>query len=204
VSAVTDDILKLLSAMIVGNPSRFAIQSELTTAYPNRGQLGLGSFVVHISGKKYGVDSPDATLLACSYDEVCERLQMRGKHAAPFANEPDGQALAQTCYDIRYKETDLDTERFGLTYAEFEEKAHDNHIRWAPDGDEAFDDGSFILQFDLDSRVRLIAFRVDDSGIVDQSSFADCWVTDTEYYSVLETWSKAFMAEWQPSPKASV
>jgi hypothetical protein len=36
---------------------------------------------------------------------------------------------------------------------------YSRHILWAPDGDAAFDDGSYILQFDVDERVRLIAFK---------------------------------------------
>ena len=39
----------------------------------------------------------------------------------------------------------------------------------APDGDEAFDDGSYVLQFDVGDRVRLIAFKRPDQ-LVDLAS----------------------------------
>src|SRR5690242_20205886 len=52
---------------------------------------------------------------------------------------------------------------FGMSEAQFTKTLHSNSLVWAPDGDEAFDDSGYVLQFDLGDLVRLIAFRRPDS-----------------------------------------
>ncbi len=41
----------------------------------------------------------------------------------------------------------------------------DSKLMWAPDGDEAFDDGSYVLQIDSGSLVRLIGFKGTSGGL---------------------------------------
>ena len=45
-------------------------------------------------------------------------------------------------------------------------------IVWAPDGDEAFDDGSYVLQVESGDQVRLIAFVGTPDFLYDPSSLA--------------------------------
>ena len=71
--------------MIIGSPVTFAIESEISRAYAMVGARALGFFVLLIAGERYGVRAPDASLLACSLDEVELRLSRRGSHIAPFA-----------------------------------------------------------------------------------------------------------------------
>lgn len=40
----------------------------------------------------------------------------------------------------------------GQSHGEFVRALYAAKIQWAPDGDEAFDDGSFVLQFDVDDK----------------------------------------------------
>ena len=71
--------------IVVGNRSVFAIESCITTIYEGLSQRALGFFVIYIDGVCYGVRSPDATLLACSFDAVQRRILRRGTHnGVPF------------------------------------------------------------------------------------------------------------------------
>src|SRR5438270_14045591 len=47
---------------------------------------------------------------------------------------------------------------FGMRDADFITLLHSANLNWTADGDEGFDDGSCVLQFDIGDEVRLIAF----------------------------------------------
>lgn len=78
-----------------------------------------------------------------------------------------------------------------------------NRIMWVPDGDEAFDDGSYILQFDVQDQVRLIAFRSGQDCLYDSPSLTEMWLALDHFYDVLERWRTFFEAEWASLPKVS-
>jgi Immunity protein 42 len=148
--------------MMIGNRAVFAIESEITRAYERLSFRALGFFVLHVGGRRYGVYKPEATMLANSFDEVQERIAFRGKHTAPFASEPDGGAIADAFRNAIYAD-EQEESFFGIPLAQFSRLFYTtSDLAWAPDGDEAFDDGSHVLQFDVDSRIRLIAFKNDD------------------------------------------
>ena len=65
--------------MIVGTDT-FAIESGISEAYEHPSLRGLGFFQIRLAGIAYGVRSMDATLLACSFDEVAKRVRDRGTH----------------------------------------------------------------------------------------------------------------------------
>jgi hypothetical protein len=71
----------------------------------------------------------------------------------------------------------------------------------APDGDEAFDDGSFVLQFDVGDRVRLIAFKSCHNYLHDAGSLSDVWLAADDFYGILRQWHDAFESEWESTPK---
>jgi hypothetical protein len=71
-----------------------------------------------------------------------------------------------------------------------------SHCQWAPDGDEAFDDGSFVLHFDLNTTVRLIAFSSDYEGGKRLSNLVDMQVDLEEFYGTLSRWRASFEEEW--------
>jgi hypothetical protein len=59
---------------------------------------------------------------------------------------------------------------------------HFQRICWAPDGDEAFDDGSYILHFDIGNRVRLVAFKSQAGGYHnDPMTLRDLWIEAEEF-----------------------
>ena len=70
----------------------------------------------------------------------------------------------------------MEQKYFNLSEAEFTKTLFANSLVWAPDGDEAFDDGSYVLQFDVGDRVRLIAFKRPDSE-VDPASLREIWLS---------------------------
>jgi Immunity protein 42 len=175
--------------MIIGNPFVFAIESSITRAYERLSLRALGSFVVHVGGLSYGVKREDATMLACSFDEVEKRLARRGKHTAPFAEELDGGKIADAFRKAIFTD-DPSGSYFGMLLAEFRELFYATRAdrMWAPDGDQAFDDGSFVLQFDVDDRVRLIAFKSGEAHLHDPTTLRDVWLSADTFYGVLRQW----------------
>src|SRR3569623_3439815 len=118
--------------MLVGQPSTFAIESAITCAYSRPSQRALGFFVLHISGHRFGVSSPDASLLACSFDEVGLRLSRRGTHTAEFGNV-EALVLARSLREALYfSETPARTSA-GISSVDFARTVQDHHLLWAPD-----------------------------------------------------------------------
>jgi hypothetical protein len=75
------------------------------------------------------------------------------------------------------------------------------NIVW--DGDEAFDDGSYILQFDVEDRVRVIAFSSAGTATFDPDSLREVWLDQKDFYGVLEEWYERFNEEWLSLSKTS-
>lgn len=88
--------------MICGDPLRFAIESEISHAYPDLGSRALGFFVLHVGGLSYGVRAPDATLLACSLDDVETLIAERGLRRTPFVEGVHGGVIADAFRDAIY------------------------------------------------------------------------------------------------------
>lgn len=188
--------------MIIGTPSILAIESGITHVYKELGARALGFFVLHIGGQRYGVSAPDASYLACSLGEVEDRLARRGTHVAPFATEVDGGGIADAFRDAIYAPDQEEKRFFGIPQPEFRRLIYSKHVRWAPDGDEAFDDGSYVLQLDVGERVRLIGFRSGDGYHHDPKTLSDIWLSAADYYGTLQQWRDAFVAEWESALEA--
>lgn len=191
--------------MIIGDASVFAIESGITQAYERLGFRALGFFVIHVDGRRYGVHEPDATMLACSFDQVERRIAHRGEHTAPFAAELDAGKIADLFRNTVY--TDEPYESYlGVPLEELRDLfcTQSHSPVWAPDGDEAFDDGSYVLQFDFQDRVRLIAFKCGQGYLHDPATLREVWLAGDEFYCILQQWRDAFEAEWRISPKISI
>ncbi len=98
---------------------------------------------------------------------------------------------------MQYQDGPLGDKFFGLPIDEVRDIFVVGEIVWAPDGDEAFDDGSHILQFDCEDKVRLIAFKNSLNSAMLAGSLTDTWMDAEEYYGVLDQWQAAFEAEWK-------
>lgn len=178
----------------VGNKESFALESHIEAISPNASQVALGFFVIHLQSKEFGVRKPDATMLGCSIESVKERIQNRGRHLAPFGLELSAIALAQSVVEVLYADV-REEEYFGIDTASFERILEDGRLLWAPDGDEAFDDGSKVIQYDDHGYVRLIGFRYDGDFRVNPESFAEVTISAEEYYGVLSQWVEQVMTE---------
>lgn len=181
--------------MIVGDSKFFAIESSITRAFPSPGQRALGYFVIHIREKLYGIQKPEASMLGCSFEGVNDRLQRRGMHQVPFLATTEAPLIAEAYLDAIYREAER-TDYFGLPMTKFTDVLYKSAVVWAPDGDEAFDDGSHILQFDVENKVRLIAFINAASPGEVMSTVTEEWLDADLFYNVLSRWSELFAAEW--------
>jgi Immunity protein 42 len=188
--------------MVIGDPSVFAIESAISQAYDRLSFRGLGYFVIHVKCRRYGVCEPEATMLACSLDAVERRISDRGCHTTAFATELDAAQIADAFRSVFYAEEQSES-YFGMPAANFAETISSKHIQWAPDGDEAFDDGSYVLQFDVGGQVRLIAFRCGPDGCHDSSTLSDLWIASDEFYALLRRWRDSFTEDWAALPKVA-
>ena len=190
--------------MIIGDKSQFAIESGITQAYERLSFRALGFFVIHIAAHTYGVQNPDATLLACSFDEVQRRIARRGTHHASCAIEPDPAMIAEAFHAAIYAPDQQARCFFGIPQLEVRSLIYENNLSWSPDGDEAFDDGSHVIHFDIEDRVRLIGYKVKqatDHRRLILNSVSDVWLAADSFYSILKRWRDAFEAEWMALPK---
>jgi len=187
--------------MTVGDTSLFAIESEITRAFEKLSWRGLGFFVIHVAGQRYGVKSPGQSMLACSFDEVGTRISGRGTHQAPFSEAP-AVDIANAYTSAVYLDHNGNETYFGMSEAQFTNTLNSKSLVWAPDGDEAFDDGSYVLQFDVGDRVRLIAFKRPEA-LVDAASVREVWLSSDIFYNALREWRDTFLAEWELLPKHS-
>lgn len=180
--------------MIIGNKSKFAIESIITEAYERLSFRALGYFVIYVDNIKYGVDRPDASLLACSFDEVENRLLKRGLHTAPFSTELSANKIADAVCKSIYSEEQENEYFFEIPRDNFYDIIVANKLIWVPDGDEAFDDGSHILHFDVENKVRLVGFKRYGNDI---SNLTDIWLNADEFYTILQLWLDTFKSEWE-------
>jgi len=190
--------------MIIGDRSVFAIESKILKAFDRPSFRALGQFNIHLGGHCYGVDKLDASMVACSFVEIKRRLDARGTHRAPFSAEPNAGKLADAFRDAIYAPGQENRLFFGLPHTEFCNILYSKTIIWAPDGDAAFDDGSYVLQFDVSDQVRLIAFKTRSEGYHhDPATITDTYMSADKFYQVLHRWQEAFELEWEGSCKSS-
>ena len=180
--------------MIVGDRELFGIESGITGAFPGNPHLGLGYFTVHIGGRSFGVKEPDVSMLGCSLNEVTARLAGRGTHRWPRLSNLSAVAIVEAFLDAIYRETTRDV-YLGLTKTEFIGAFQEGNFQWAPDGDEAFDDSSYILQFDVDDKIRLIAFKKSEHAVDVANSVMELWIESELFYSILSAWRDHFTAD---------
>jgi hypothetical protein len=187
--------------MIIGNPNLFALESEIMQAYERISLRALGFFVIHIGGRSYGIKDEDATMMAIAFDRVGRRIGKRGTHSVPAIETADAQTLAIAFSRSIFIEHPKDELFLGMSDNEFRQALKSGEIIWAPDGEEGFDDGSCVLQFDIGDMVRLVAFKRATEPLLDRDSLCDIWLTQDEFYAILQTWHESFEKLWKSLPK---
>jgi hypothetical protein len=183
--------------MLQGNPEIFAIESTIDAAFPQRSLMALGSFAIHIAGKVYGVRSPNATMLACSFDGIKRRIDQRGKHEAFFANEGAIKIVRQYVSTYFSDNEEIDAPHLAFNLEKFQSTLDSGELVLAPDGDAAFDDGSHILHFDIDEHVRIIAFKNEGDEVARLQSISEVTLDAASFYATLENWIQSFSTEWE-------
>jgi hypothetical protein len=181
--------------MIVGDISKIAIESEITVAFSELHKIALGFFILHVANKSYGVRATEASLLACSLQTVRQRIANRGDHETFLAAIDDPGAIVEAVLSCLYSLARQDDIFFGFSCEDFRTHIYTKNLIWAPDGDEAFDDGSFVLQFDIGDKIRLIGFRQGDTPNDLPFDIVDITIGAQEYYAVLEDWVLHFEIE---------
>ncbi len=187
--------------MITGHADLFAIESYISRAYAELGLRALGFFTLIIKGRRFGVHEEDATMLANSFDEVCRRISNRGQHTAPFAADGSQSDIAASVVGALYGDLPREGCALGISHDELAELVHQHQLIWAPDGDAAFDDRSYVVQLDVGDQVRLIGFKRGDEGLFEAGSLVDHRLPIDEFYSILEKWRDDFVWEWERHPK---
>src|SRR4029078_3103087 len=111
--------------------------------------------------------------------------------------------LADAVVRALYCETEVGRRCFDLAEHEFTNVVYSRHLLWIPDGDEAVDDGSHVLQFDIDDRVRLVAFKRQEAELYEQDSLVDVWLAADTFYGTFISWRSGFEREWRKSIRLS-
>ena len=99
--------------------------------------------------------------------------------------EPDAGRIADAFRQALYAPDQNDNEVLGVPKEEFIDLVSSRHLLWAPDGDEAFDDRSYVVQFDIGSRVRVVAFKADERYGHDRSTLRDVSLSADSFYDLL-------------------
>jgi hypothetical protein len=193
-----------MSIILIGDKSRFAIESCITQSFERLSQRALGYFVVYVGGEIYGVQAPDATLLACSFDAVNRRLARRGTHITSFDKNESLDKLVQSVHAALYEDCSPAMQFWGMSAEELSDELRAYEIILAPDGDAAFDDGSHVLQFDQGEFVRLVAFKNSSDFSSSTYSLVDVKMDTSEFYQVLENWRDKFELAWRKSLAAEI
>ncbi|QEE29653.1 hypothetical protein FTW19_17665 [Terriglobus albidus] len=189
---------KEATQMIIGDPSIFAIESIISKVSEDQGLRRLGYFFIHISGFEFGVRTRSATMLANSFDEVGRRISGRGKHIANFSRSYSAQEIAVAAHAVLYAEGIPLSQLLGQPTEAVLNEIENARLVWAPDGDAAFDDGSIVLQMDVDREVRLIGFRNSGLQFSEIGDVSEAWLDSKVYYDdVLNEWARQFVEEWE-------
>jgi hypothetical protein len=81
----------------------------------------------------------------------------------------------------------------------FSEAISSNHVQWV--SDEEFDDSSYVLQFEDENEVRLVAFTGTPDFRYEPASLRDVSLSQNEFYWILQLWRDRFKDEWTSLPK---
>lgn len=187
--------------MILGDSQVFGLELRVSELFERASFVALGCYRVHVDGVAFGVDDDEASLLACSYQSLDARLRCRGRHVFEPAREYSGAEIAAAYTDAVYSDRDPDDVELGLPLRALGPTFHERRLVLAPDGDQVFDDSSRILHFDLEERVRLVAYRSVSCNSADGTrDLVDVELDAELFYGTLDQWLQHLRAlrekEW--------
>lgn len=178
--------------MLIGNKNTFAIEWQITTAYSNPSLLGLGFYSVFVGNRLFGIQGDEATLLACSYDAVLTRIRNRGKHRDDRLDAESPQKILGGYCCAMFGDSDAYDRISDMSAEDFTAAINSTGILFAPDGDQAFDDGSIILHLDRVDSVILVAGKSTKAcGVIDEGSVVQVSLEADYFYGCLAEWKMA-------------
>jgi len=182
--------------LLVGDPNIFALESAISEAYGSTGQMALGFFVIYVGGRRYGHREPDSTLIGPSFNGLRRKIADRGNHKSPFPSDADAAQIATAVSRANSLDDMDDLHLYGIPWLQIFKILYSNGCVLAPDNEQGFDDGSYVLQFDDGPTVRLIAFQITAHYQVEGGSLRDIRLPKDEFYRILEEWCTRFEQEW--------
>ena len=187
---------------IIGDTSKFAIESGISQAFERRSFLALGFFLIHVGGVCYGVRDDQATMLSSPLQKLNRILRLRGLIQGPELFEQQTAAEIFELLDSvifegdQRKSCQLVQDSFDV--ADF---LYSSHAAMHHGCDEAFDDGSVLYYFPFQNKVRIIAALSGEDTSRKLVSIRDIWITSDEFYGVIKDWRDFFQSEWLLSTK---
>ena len=177
--------------MIIGNPTKFAVEYKITEVNEILSQRALGYFIIHVCGKTYGIKAPNATLLGSAFYELQDIIARRGTHIASFISESDAAEIANGYLVGGYSWDSENEIFFDMRADEFYSFLCSKKID-SGCFDEAFDDGTHFLLFDIGNQVRFIIFKNEEYTA---NPISEIWLDADEFYGILADYLVQFEGE---------
>lgn len=178
--------------MIVGDPAVFAIESSIAEAYEEPNRQAIGTLVIHVAGRCFGVRDPQAVFLTFPLQWVRSTIRHRGKHRADIDPTIPLAAMFEAVMSIWLAKDREKRTHFGLTANELSDRLFSSGVLWVPNSGTNMSDHTHCLLFDCGDRTRVIAFKY---PFLDEPTFAEVWQSAAEawlsadtFYGILATW----------------
>ncbi len=120
----------------------------------------------------------------------------------PILADVPAAEIAAAYLDAVYRDN-ARADYFGLSQHQFVDALQSSGSIWAPDGDEAFDDGSHVLQFVVGSYVRIVAFVNTESPDDLSGTISEQWMDPDLFYGIASGWKTLFAMERASRLKAN-
>lgn len=180
--------------MLFGDKKVFGIEFEVKELYHNKSFIGDGFFVVYIDGFMYGIREDDASSFGAILWTLKESCSSFIHMKNPFNNFEDFE-ICDKFYDANYRsenrypeKTKMDYDCTYLVKPGCDERdgnlANRFLIYWAQ-MEEAFDDGSFILQINEEKYIRILGFKA--SANYDVENVHSAKVPIEDFFSTLQS-----------------
>ena len=164
--------------MVLGNTNRFAIEVNVNNLFHDE-YIGEGNFIVHINNFSYGLREEYATVYLCIID-ILKNFHLEFKNTDLGLEKFSKNEIAMYHYMQKYGEVD------STEYDKFLLQKTQHLTEWLPES--AFDDGSHVLHFDVDEKVRLIGYKscsIDEHFCVEESSVNEIFIPRIEFAEIL-------------------
>lgn len=175
--------------MLFGNKEKFAIEFEVKEIYHDKRFIGDGFFVVYIDGFMYGRKEDDATSFGAIRGTLRESHDSFFHLKNPFFHYKD----FETCdkyYDCSYRLVNRYTEDNLKDFRDVYKIGYEHNgerfiVSWAQ-MEEAFDDGSFVLQLNEGDSVRLLGFKTSDDETYNIENVHGAIIQKEKFSSIIQ------------------